>query len=177
MICTQKMYDRFILVLELFPTIQHKRHRPPVYEVDVHHRAEAASFDVRAAGAKLRDELFVEGLGNLWRRGFVERGTPALPAVAVERELRDDQQRASCIGDGEIHLALAVLEYSERQYFLREILRVYIGIVLPGPEEDEHPLPYSADGLAVYIDPGFFYTLDYRAHGFTLHVAAFQDAL
>ena len=69
--------------LKLFPAVEKERNRAPVDEMDVHHSAEAAGFDACASGSELGDEFFVEGLGDIGRRGLVERGTPALPAVAV----------------------------------------------------------------------------------------------
>lgn len=146
--------------LKLLLAVEQEGHGPGVYEMYVHHGAEAARLDVCSPGAELRDEFFVEGFGDFGRGGPVERGTPALTAVAVEGELGDDEERAACICDGEVHLAVRVLEYAERQYFLREILCVYFGIVLARAEEDENPLPYPADCIAGDIDPGFFYTLD-----------------
>ena len=151
--------------LKLLPAVEKERNGPPVDEVDVHHRTEAAGFDISASGAEPGDEFFVEGLGDLWRRGLVEGGTPALPAVAVEGELGDDEERAACVGDGEIHLAVAVLEYTEGKYLVDKVIGVGGCVVLACPQENENTLPYLADGFVADVDPGFFYTLDYCAHG------------
>jgi len=49
---------------------------------------------------RLRDEVLVQQIGLLRRSSHVEAGTPSFARVTVERELRDDQQRALDMGDG-----------------------------------------------------------------------------
>lgn len=155
-------------LLKLLPAVEEEGYGAGVYEVDVHHGAEAAGFDAGATGAEPGDEFFVEGLGDLGRCSLVEGGAPALTAVAVEGELGDDEERAADIRDGEIHLAVGVLEYAERKNLVGEVIGVGGGIVLARAEENENPLSYTADGFAANFNFRFFYTLDYSAHGLYL---------
>ena len=56
------------------------------------------------------DEVFIQVPGPFGRCCVVETGPPALAAIAVERELRDRQHRASGIQQAAIHLARIVIE-------------------------------------------------------------------
>src|SRR5262249_20628056 len=74
--------------------VEHERHRAVVHERERHPRAEAPRGDVTSGAACPGHERLVERLGARRRRGVGEGGTSALAAVAVERELRHDQQIA-----------------------------------------------------------------------------------
>lgn len=83
-----------------FVGIQKERDGSVVRELDFHHGLELASLDRHAEGAEADDERFIKGLGLAGRRGAVVAGAPALPAIAVERELRDAKHAAAFLAVG-----------------------------------------------------------------------------
>ena len=66
-----------------------------------------------AALAQQRDEALVERDRHLRARRVDEARPASLHRVAVERELRDDEQRAVHVGEGEVHLVVGVGEEAE----------------------------------------------------------------
>src|SRR5256885_1046913 len=79
--------------------LEQERHGAVVDQLDVHVRAEDA-----ARGAEAGAEAFVQRLGQR-RRGSGDVGRPvALPGVAVERELADDEHLA--VAEGLVHPAV-----------------------------------------------------------------------
>ena len=63
--------------------------------------------------AQQRDEALVQRDRRLRARRVDEARPPALHRVAVERELRHDEQRAADVGEREVHLVLGVGEQAE----------------------------------------------------------------
>src|SRR5688500_4234362 len=88
--------SRTTRTLEPTARVQEDRDGAVVDEIHFHHGAEAAGGDLGdAGGARLGDHRLVEALGLLRLEGVDEGRAPALARVAVEGELRDDEEAAA----------------------------------------------------------------------------------
>ena len=71
-------------------------------------RAELPGGHSETARAQPVDKMPVQIVGAIRGRCFRERWPVALTRIAIQRKLRDHQQRAADIGDGAVHLALGI---------------------------------------------------------------------
>src|SRR5262249_8551301 len=85
--------------------LEHQRYRTIVGNLDGHFGAKAPRRHREPPTSELGAEAFIEGNGLLWSGGFDERGAPAADGVAVERELRDDQQLAANLAQSQVHFS------------------------------------------------------------------------
>ena len=91
-----------------------------VDEVHLHVGAEATGFDMEAVlGSEAVVEIVIQRRSLLRAGGVDERRTVTLAAIGIERELGYTEDCPAYIADGEVHLPLLVLEYTQ----LRDLLR------------------------------------------------------
>src|SRR5437016_11873978 len=109
--------------------------------------------------------MLVEPLGALGRRGVGERGAPALAAVAVERELRDHEQRAAHLVERAREAARLVLEDAEPDDLPAERVGVALGIGVTDAEQHAEPVADGADERAVDRDARLADPLHDGSHG------------
>ncbi len=93
--------------------------------------------DRRAPGLQGLRERLDPILGDLGRGGPVPRGPPALADVAVQRELRNDQDLATHVGQRTVHLAVLVLEHPEVEDLLGQPVVLAEPVVGAHPNEQE----------------------------------------
>ncbi len=77
-----------------------------------------------AGGADFLHKIFVEFARLLRRSGRVERWTLAAARVSVESELRDHQQRAAHVGNGQIHFAAGIFKNAQADGLLGKVVGV-----------------------------------------------------
>src|SRR6185436_9139434 len=97
-------------------------------------------------------------------RGVLERGATALATVGMQRELRDDQQRAADLVDGLVHATLLVLEDPEARDLLTQPIGIRLGVARGDAEEHAEPAIDGADDVAVDRDPRLAHALHHRTH-------------
>ena len=136
-----------------------------VGEVDAHVGAEFAGGDGDAAGAEVLGDGFVEGDGLFGARGGDERGAVAFACVAEEGELRDEEDGAPDVFEGQVELALGVIEDAELGDLLCDLRRVVFGVVVGDAQQHEKTVGDLADGFIVDFHGGFGDALDNGAHG------------
>ena len=126
-----------------------------VDEFDVHHGGETAFGDLEGrGGAELRHEIVVETLGVGGRHGVGETRARAFAGVAIERELRDDEDGAGDVGDGAVQVFGVVGEDAEGEEFFDHPVGVRGGIVFSDANEREQARTDFADDLVVGFDRG-----------------------
>jgi len=124
--------------------------RAVVHELDVHVLAERSATDRRAPGLQGLRERLDPVLGDLGRGGPVPRGPPALADVAVQRELRNDQDLATHVRQRAVHLAVLVLEHPEVEDLLRQ--PVVLAEPVVGSHADEQEEAGSDRGHELVTD-------------------------
>ena len=108
-----------------------------------------------AARAEQRDEALVERNRGLGPRRVDEARPPALRRVAVQRELRDDEQRATDVGQREVHLVVCVGEDPEPDDLLSHPRDLLVRITRSEADERYEPTidrPGDARCRAVIAD-------------------------
>ena len=83
------------------------------------------------------------------RCGVIERRTPALANITIERELGDDQNAAADLGDGTIHLAFVVFENAQADYLVGKVFNIDGCILFRDPEKHQQTFPDIASALTV----------------------------
>ena len=114
--------------------------------------------------ATVRHEDFVKLLGQLGRRGGIERRPPPLAAIARQRELTDHKHGAAHLADREVHLSLRIVEDPQRDDLLRQFPRVGLLVALDHSQQNQQsPLDPPAD-FSLYGDLGTGDTLKASEH-------------
>src|SRR5690606_9116303 len=137
-----------------------------VHQLHVHHRAELARR--HPAGqpfAHQLDETLVQRNRDLRRRRLDEAGPPALPRVAVERELADDQYTAADFLQRKIHLPLGIGEQPQPHYLVRHPPQPVFVVV--GTESDQQQItsPDLTRDAVAHRHPRTGHALQYDPHG------------
>src|SRR5205085_1303015 len=149
---------------EKLPAVQKNRHGAVAHKFDLHHAPETPGRNALDASARFGDEELVERLGQVRRRSiYPGRPTPA-PHVAVERELRDDEQSAARIHDRAVHASFVIVEDAKRRRLLDEVSRVHLRIVARDADENDEARPYLADRLTLDPHDGARHALQYDSH-------------
>ena len=120
--------------------------------------------DAQPRLAQAADEVAVEPVRLLRRRGRGVAGPPAAARVPVERELRDGEQVSARVEDGEVHLALAVGKDAQVEDLVRQGVGVGFLVALPHAEQDEEAGADLTHDLAVDAHGRLGDALDDRAH-------------
>jgi len=84
--------------------------------------------------------------------------------VAVERELRDDQDVAAGVQNRAIHVPGVVGEDAEVEHLVRQHGNVVLAVPLAHPEEHEQPRADAAHGRAFHPHRGLGHPLHHRSH-------------
>ena len=119
---------------------------------------------MEAAAAESFAEVVDQRAGLLGRRGVGEPGPPATTQVGVQRELAHEQHVATDVADGQVGLAVGVLEAAQDHHFFGQLLGDRLGVAVAHPEQDQPPTPDPAYRLAVDVDVGIQHSLQNRAH-------------
>src|SRR5690606_29138491 len=134
--------------------------RAVVDQLDLHHRPEPTGRDLEAAGAERVSDGVHERLGHGAGGRPRPRGATALPRVAVERELADDQHRRAGVGDGGL-----LGQDPQLGDLAGHHLDVGRSVVVGGGHEREQAGPVDgADHLALDGDAGPGDPLEHRPH-------------
>jgi hypothetical protein len=70
------------------------------------------------------DNILVQLTGKRRRRGLVKSGAPAFPAVSVQSELRNQQNRPASLQNTPVHAALPVGKNAQMDKLGAKIIRV-----------------------------------------------------
>src|SRR5215510_12196101 len=81
-----------------------------VDQLDAHHRLELAGGHGHLGRLQFSHDCLIQRPRELRRRGLIERRSPSLPHISVERELRDDQDTPTHVDHGSIHGLAVALE-------------------------------------------------------------------
>src|SRR6185503_18326174 len=117
-------------------------------------------------------EAPVEDLGPGRRSRLHEARTPAVTAVPIERELRDEEDLASHLRQREVHSPVSILEDPETEDLVREERHRLLVVFAADAEEDDHPRPDPARQFSLHGDLGLPNPLNYRSHLQTAIVAS-----
>jgi hypothetical protein len=139
--------------------VDHERYRTVIQEFDGHPRAEPP-----ALCAELRADSLDERLGLLRRGGVDEARAVALTRVAVEREVRHDEDIAADVTHGQVHLAVVVLEHAQRRQLCGHLVGFGFAVACAYPEEHEQAAVDRSYLLPVARDGRRRNALHYRAH-------------
>jgi len=99
--------------------------------------AEAAGRDLDAARAERLDELLDQWFGDLGWRGAGEGGPPTSACVAVEGELRDDEDCATGVFERTIEAALFVGEDADGRELGRQPVDFVASIIGANADVEE----------------------------------------
>src|SRR5919112_247788 len=116
----------------------------------MHHRLELAGLDGESGRAQFSHEFLVVRARDLGSGGGIERGTTTLADVAVQRELRNDEERSTDLRNRPVHrLARLALEQSQVAKLAHDVADVSRGVIAADAEEDEQaPLDRAGDAIA-----------------------------
>jgi hypothetical protein len=84
--------------------------------------------DGKAGAAQSPHEIFVQFFGLIGRRRIAKGRAIALPAIAIQCELRYDQNFFPYFLHGKIHLAILVLKNSQIFDLVRKLIDVSLAI-------------------------------------------------
>lgn len=145
-------------------TVHNYCHRPFVDQFDAHHRPEAAGRRGHAAGTHGIDKRGIKRHGDGRRGGLDEAGPTALAAVAVQRELADNQHAAADLDDVTVHLAGFVLEDAQARQLVGEPFRLLGSVAMGDAQKDQQAAADLADDFAVDFDAGLGNSLQDGTH-------------
>ena len=123
--------------------LQPESHRPVVDQPHPHLGAEAARRDRADARAGQRDESPEQALAFGGRRGTGEAGAGALAGVGGKGELRHGKQRASGVGEREVHLPLRVGKDAVAEDALDQALGLRLAVAALDADQGENPAPIA----------------------------------
>src|SRR6266550_129917 len=111
-------------------SLEQQRYRPVVHQLDLHHRAELPRLDLDTTAALTQQghEAFVQGDRHGRRRGVDKAGAAPLAGIAVERELRDDEDAATDVGEIAVHFAFVVSEDAQTKNLFGHPRQLCIGV-------------------------------------------------
>ena len=81
-----------------------------------------------------------------------EARPPSLFGVAVERELRHDENRTGDVREREIHLLLGVAEDAQPHDFVGHPRQLFFGVAMREAREQYQPLVDVADDAPIHTD-------------------------
>lgn len=113
-----------------------------------HHRPEGSAGHLQTLGFEGRHDVFDEWLGNLGIGCGGERGPPAAPHAAKERELADHQYRPTDIDHRSVHEADLVPEDPQAGDLRRQGLCIALVIAVLDADEQNQALPDRPDDLS-----------------------------
>src|SRR5438477_4325284 len=130
---------------ELTFAVDENRYRSVVDQFNVHHCLELARGHGQLSRPQFSHDALVQCARIRRRRRRIERRTPALPDVAVEGELGDDEHAAADVRDRAIHLlARLALEIADVADFSGDVGDVLVAVVAPDTDQDNQPRAYLA---------------------------------
>ena len=106
-----------------------------------------------ALASQACNEILVQGQGFVYSSSGGKRRPASLAAVARQRELRDDEDRASDVLDGSVHVLgwrRGILENTELANLAGDVLRIRRAVSLFDADEDEEAVVDRTGGLAVH---------------------------
>ncbi len=122
--------------------------------------------DPGAPGLERASERLDAVGGQLRGRRGRPRGPAPPPYVAVERELRHDEDLATDLGERAVHLAPVVLEHPQVHDLLRKPVVLAEGVLRPDADQQEEPAADLGDDLPPHADRGPRDALQDQAHGY-----------
>src|SRR5262249_38069470 len=102
--------------------------------MNLHLSLKYSGLNRQITASEKRNKKFVKFAGKIRRRSVVESRAASLPAVSVQRELRNHEQPSAPLHKSAIHSAKLVVKYSQFDNFVGNILRLF----LPIPPSDSH---------------------------------------
>ena len=123
---------------------------------------------MEALAAALLHELFIQRDGHLGPGGSQEFRAAALLAVAVQRELGDDEQLALHLVQTAVHLAVLVLKNAKPGELVRQLDGLRLGVLVGHAQQDEEALSDLAVYLAVDGDGCVLHAGQYCSHDISL---------
>src|SRR3989338_3392338 len=132
-------------------TIQDKSHRPVIGQRHIHHGTELPRFHLYVLAAQLLNKTTIKLFPLLGFGRPVKRRAAALAAIAVQRELGNNEDLRADLGQRQVHFPVRILEYPYLRDLLRQINGILLGVALAYTDEDQHAAADPADHLP--IDP------------------------
>ena len=106
-----------------------------------------------------------------------ERRPPALAEIGKQRELRNDQDRATDVDDRTVHLPVGIREHAHRNEFLCKSQHIRAGIGVDSTDKHEHSCPNGSDDITIHYDVRMCDPLYHCAHRSSIVVAQRQPTL
>jgi len=123
------------------------------------------------------NEIFVQGQSFVYC-GRGGKGRPAsLAAIAVQGELRDDQDCAVDLPDRAGELAGIIGKDAQADNFLAQIIGVDPCIICGDAQEDDKATPDLTRGLVIDVDACLAHPLNHRAHRNGVQVTGYSEKL
>jgi len=138
--------------LKQFGAVEQEGDGAVVEAGDVHVFAEGALLDGDALLGDQSDNLFVKRFGQLWLSGGIKAGSAAFAAIAVEREIADEQNRASDVLDASVHFAGFIREDSQVHELVGHELGIGFSVALADAKENEQSPFDFTNGLALNLN-------------------------
>jgi len=145
--------------------IEQDRHRTLIHQFELHPCLEAPGSASNSGFTNPADKVFIELVCKFGWRGILERRPPAFARVALQGELGNHKHFARPIGNGEVHLAVLILEDAQSGDLCREIVGVGKGVGLANAEKDENPAVNSPYCFFADAHLSAAYPLNDGAHG------------
>ncbi len=109
-------------------------------------------------------KILVQPASQLGAGRGTERRPPALAAIAVQGELRHDEQLAPKVKQGMVEFSGLVRKDAQPDNFVAEIVGLCLGVIGPNAEQDNQAVPNPADALPIYRNLGVAHPLNDRSH-------------
>src|SRR6266508_6333495 len=160
---------------EALSAVQQQRHGTVVHERHLHHRLKLAARHLQSTRLQLPHDVLVERFGDERLSCGVKRGTAALPAVARERELRNDQYAAADILHRSVEMTRRlrrILEDAKVSHLAGDVLDVRRAIALLDSHEHHHAAINLSNRAPIHGDGRARYSLDDGPHALVVDATA-----
>ena len=141
-----------------------ERYRPVVSKRHGHVGLKHASFNAHACAPRGGQEVFVQRASLFGGRRQIEARTPSFAAIAVQRELRNHQQRAACVENAAVHFAGLVGENPEAGDLAGKKIGVRGCVRFASAHQDQQPWADLSRNDAIHLNPGLGHSLNDGAH-------------
>jgi hypothetical protein len=128
-------------------------------------RLESPGGDFQSRGAQTAGKMLIKAVRQCCRSRICKRRAIALAPVAVQSELRNDQDFAAAVADGAIHLALIIRENAQIPDLVGKRIGVFFRILFADAKQDAKAGADLTDRFLPYANGGFGDSLHNGTHG------------
>jgi hypothetical protein len=108
-------------------------------------------FNLRPACPQISCDLFIEALGQVWRRSPVKTRAASVGCPAQQRELGDQQHPSTDLRERSIHLSLFIGKNAEPPNLIDQIPDIRLIIAFRRAQQDQEAALYSAYDLFIHL--------------------------